>query len=229
MSSSGNEKINILVVDDEKSIVDFIKMGLEAEGYSVYEAYDGKEAVEVANKVHPHIVILDVMIPEIDGYEVCSRIKKGMKTSIIMLTARDEIDDKVRGLDIGADDYMSKPFSFKELLARINARLRTSFPELNNVIHIGEFFIDDGAHEFTQGGKIVELSPTQYNLLKFLLVNNGLALSKALILEKVWGYDFNGEENIVEVYIRYLRDKIEDKDHKIIRTVRGVGYKMVVQ
>jgi len=228
MSSLGNEKINILVVDDEKSIVDFIKMGLEAEGYLVFEAYDGREAIEIANKVHPHIVILDVMIPEIDGYEVCKRIKKNMKTSIIMLTARDEIDDKVRGLDTGADDYMSKPFSFKELLARINARLRNSFPELNNVVHIGKFLIDDGAHEFTYQGKIVDLSPTQYNLLRFLLVNNGLALSKSLILEKVWGYDFNGEENIVEVYIRYLRDKIEDKDHNIIRTVRGVGYKMVV-
>jgi len=228
MSSLGNEKINILVVDDEKSIVDFIKMGLEAEGYSVYEAYDGREAIEVANKVKPHIVILDLMIPEIDGYEVCSRIKKSIKTSIIMLTARDEIDDRVRGLDIGADDYMSKPFSFKELLARINARLRNSFPELNDVIHIGEFVIDDGAHEFIYQGKIVSLSPTQYNLLRFLLLNNGLALSKSLILEKVWGYDFNGEENIVEVYIRYLRDKIDDKDHNIIRTVRGVGYKMVV-
>ncbi|PRR82803.1 response regulator transcription factor [Clostridium vincentii] len=229
MSSLGNEKINILVVDDEKSIVDFIKMGLEAEGYSVYEAYDGKEAIEVANKVHPHIVILDIMIPEIDGYEVCSRIKKSMKTSIIMLTARDEIDDRVKGLDIGADDYMSKPFSFKELLARINARLRTAFPELNEVICIGDFCIDDGAHEFKHCGQVLGLSLTQYNLLKFLLVNNGMALSKSLILEKVWGYDFNGEENIVEVYIRYLRDKLQDKDHTIIRTVRGVGYKMIAQ
>lgn len=229
MSSLAKEKINILVVDDEKSIVDFIKMGLEAEGYSVYEAYDGREAIEVANKVNPHIVILDLMIPEINGYEVCSRIKKSMKTSIIMLTARDEIDDKVRGLDAGADDYMSKPFSFKELIARINARLRNSFPELNNVINIGDFCIDDGAHEFTQCGNLLKLSPTEYNLLKFLLVNNGMVLSKSIILEKVWGYDFNGEENIVEVYIRYLRDKLKDKDHEIIRTVRGVGYKMVVQ
>jgi len=229
MSSLAKEKINILIVDDEKSIVDFIKMGLEAEGYSVYEAYDGREAIEVANKVNPHVVILDLMIPEINGYEVCSRIKKSMKTSIIMLTARDEIDDKVRGLDSGADDYMSKPFSFKELIARINARLRNSFPELNDVINIGDFCIDDGAHEFTHCGDLLRLSLTEYNLLKFLLVNNGLVLSKAIILQKVWGYDFNGEENIVEVYIRYLRDKLNDKEHKIIRTVRGVGYKMVAQ
>jgi two-component system OmpR family response regulator len=146
-----------------------------------------------------------------------------------MLTARDEVDDRVKGLDLGADDYMVKPFSFKELIARINARLRNSFPEFNDVNCIGNFYIDDGAHEITYCGKILELPPTQYNLLKHLLLNNGLVLSKASILEKVWGYDFNGEENIVEVYIRYLRDKIGDKDHNIIKTVRGVGYKVVIQ
>ena len=229
MNPLSKEQINILIVDDEKSIVDFIKMGLEAEGYTVYSAYDGNEAIELAQKTNPHVIILDIMLPGMDGYEVCSRIKKLMKTSIIMLTARDEVDDKVRGLDTGADDYMAKPFSFKELLARINARIRNSFPELDDVINIGEFIIDDGAHEFTYCGKVLDLPPTQYNLLRFLLINNGMVLSKSLILEKVWGYDFNGEENIVEVYIRYLRDKIEDKEHNVIKTVRGVGYKMVVQ
>ena len=223
------EQITILVVDDEKSIIDFIKMGLEAEGYLVYEAFNGNEAIELANKINPNIVILDIMLPGMDGYEVCSRLKKLIKTSIIMLTARDDVDDKVRGLDIGADDYMAKPFSFKELLARINARIRNSFPELNEIINVGEFTIDDRAHEVKYCEKLLELPPTQYNLLRFLLLNNGIALSKSLILEKVWGYDFNGEDNIVEVYIRYLRDKINDKEHKIIRTVRGVGYKMVAQ
>jgi two-component system OmpR family response regulator len=229
MNSIIKEQITILVVDDEKSIVDFVKMGLEAEGYLVYSAFDGNEAIEVAQRVNPHIIILDIMLPGMDGYEVCTRIKRLIKTSIIMLTARDDVDDKVRGLDTGADDYMAKPFSFKELLARINARIRNSFPELNQVISIGEFSIDDGAHEFTYGGKLIDLPPTQYNLLRFLLINNGTVLSKALILEKVWGYDFNGEENIVEVYIRYLRDKLDDNDHNIIKTVRGVGYKMVAQ
>ncbi|MCE5220863.1 MAG: response regulator transcription factor [Clostridium sp.] len=229
MNSLAKEQINILIVDDEKSIVDFIKMGLEAEGYNVYESFDGNEAIKLAQKINPHIIILDIMLPGMDGYEVCSRIKKSMKTSIIMLTARDEVDDKVKGLNTGADDYMAKPFSFKELLARINARIRNSFPELNNVTRIGDFTIDDGAHEFTYSGKVLDLPPTQYNLLRFLLMNNGMVLSKSLILEKVWGYDFNGEENIVEVYIRYLRDKIEDKEHNIIKTVRGVGYKMVAQ
>jgi two-component system OmpR family response regulator len=229
MNSIVKEQITILVVDDEKSIVDFVKMGLEAEGYVVYSAFDGNEAIEVAQKVNPHIIILDIMLPGMDGYEVCTRIKRLIKTSIIMLTARDDVDDKVRGLDTGADDYMAKPFSFKELLARINARIRNSFPELNQVISIGDFTIDDGAHEFNYCGQIIDLPPTQYNLLRFLLINNGTVLSKSLILEKVWGYDFNGEENIVEVYIRYLRDKLDDKEHNIIRTVRGVGYKMVAQ
>lgn len=229
MSSLVKEQITILVVDDEKSIVDFIRMGLEAEGYNVYSALDGNEAIEIAQKVNPHIVILDIMLPGMDGYEVCSRLKKCIKTSIIMLTARDDVDDKVRGLDLGADDYMAKPFSFKELLARINARVRNNFPELNNVMQIGNFAIDDGAHEITYCNKVLELPPTQYNLLKYLLINNGIVLSKSLILEKVWGYDFNGEENIVEVYIRYLRDKIEDREYNIIKTVRGVGYKMVAQ
>jgi len=228
MNPLAKEQITILIVDDEKSIVDFIKMGLEAEGYTVYSAFDGNEAIELAKKINPHVIILDIMLPGMDGYEVCSRIKKSIKASIIMLTARDDVDDKVKGLDIGADDYMSKPFSFKELLARINARLRSDFPELEDVIRIGDFTIDDKAHEFTYFGKVLDLPPTQYNLLRFLLINNGMVLSKSLILEKVWGYDFNGEENIVEVYIRYLRDKIEDNKHNRIKTVRGVGYKMVV-
>jgi len=229
MNPLAKEQITILIVDDEKSIVDFIRMGLEAEGYAVYSAFDGNEAIELANKINPNIIILDIMLPGMDGYEVCSIIKKTMKTSIIMLTALDEVDDKVRGLDIGADDYMAKPFSFKELLARINARLRSDFPELEDIINIGDFTINDKAHELAYCGVVLELPPTQYNLLRFLLMNNGIVLSKSLILEKVWGYDFNGEENIVEVYIRYLRDKIQDNEHNIIKTVRGVGYKVVAQ
>lgn len=228
MDSLMKEEIKILIVDDEESIVEFIKMGLEAEGYTVYTAFDGYEAISLAKKIEPHIIILDIMLPGMDGYEVCYEIKKYIKTSIIMLTARDEVDDRVRGLDLGADDYMVKPFSFKELLARINARLRNSFPSSSSISYLGNFSIDDGAHEITYCGKLLELSPTEYNLLKYLLQNNGLVLSKSKILENVWGYDFNGEENIVEVYIRYLRDKLGDSEHCIIRTVRGVGYKVVI-
>lgn len=229
MTSLIKEQINILIVDDEESIVEFIKMGLESEGFSVHAAFDGNEAVSMAKDLNPQIVILDIMLPGMSGYEVCSEIKKSIKTSIIMLTARDDIDDRVKGLDLGADDYMVKPFSFKELVARINARLRDKFPDLNSTIAVGDFSVDDGAHEISFQNRLLDLTPTEYNLLKYLLINNGLVLSKATILEKVWGFDFNGEVNIVEVYIRYLRDKIGDKDHNIIRTVRGVGYKVVIQ
>lgn len=229
MTSLINKQINILIVDDEESIVEFIKMGLEAEGFTVHAAFDGIDAVSLARELSPHIIILDIMLPGINGYEVCSQIKKSIKTSIIMLTARDDIDERVKGLDLGADDYMVKPFSFKELLARINARLRNSFPALADIILVGDFSIDNGAHEIFFQEKLLELSPTEYNLLNYLLINNGLVLSKATILENVWGFDFNGEVNIVEVYIRYLRDKIGDNEHNIIRTVRGVGYKVVVQ
>lgn len=228
MNLLNKDQVNILVVDDEESITLFIKMGLEAEGFIVYTASDGIEAISLARKLNPNVIILDVMMPGMNGYEVCSQIKKLIKTSIIMLTAKDEIDDRVKGLNLGADDYMVKPFSFKELLARINVRLRNRFPELNDVLHIGDFSVDNGAHEISFHNKILKLSPTEYNLLNYLLVNNGLVLSKAAILEKVWGNDFNGEENIVEVYIRYLRDKLEDKEHKIICNIRGVGYKVVI-
>jgi len=228
MNLTNKEQINILIVDDEESIIEFIKMGLEAEGYVVHTASNGNDAVYLAKEIKPEIVILDIMLPGMNGYEVCFEIKKNIKTSIIMLTAKHDIDARVRGLNIGADDYMSKPFSFKELVARINARLRNSFPELDDIRTIGCFVINDGAHEITMKDKLLSLSPTEYNLLKYLLFNNGLALSKRTILEKVWGFDFNGEENIVEVYVRYLRDKIGDANHCIICTIRGVGYKVVL-
>ncbi|HEY8805481.1 MAG TPA: response regulator transcription factor [Clostridium sp.] len=228
MSIQEKVQINILIVDDEESIVEFIKMGLEPEGFIIHIAYDGIEAIAKAKEIKPQIIILDVMLPGINGYEACLEIKKSIKTSIIMLTAKDEIDDRVRGLDLGADDYMVKPFSFKELVARINAKLRSIFPGLLDVIRAGDFSIDDGAHEIIYKDRLLMLSPTEHNLLKYLIVNNGLVLSKRIILEKVWGYDFNGEENIVEVYIGYLRDKLQDKEHNVIRTVRGVGYKVAI-
>lgn len=220
-----NKDIKILIVDDEESIVEFIKMGLEAEGYIVFYAYDGNTAITMAKQIKPHIVILDVMLPGMNGFQVCTELKKQTDAVVIMLTARGEVDDRITGLNLGADDYMAKPFSFKELLARINARLRNT--DNIDVKTIGDFKIDDGAHEITYDGSLLELSPTEYNLLRFLLNNNGIVLSKQTILDKVWGIDFPCDENVVEVYIRYLRNKIGDEDFKIIRTVRGVGYKVV--
>jgi len=222
-----NKDIKILIVDDEESIVEFIKMGLEAEGYTVFYAYDGNTAITMAKQIKPHIVILDVMLPGMNGFQVCTELKKQTDAAVIMLTARGEVDDRITGLNLGADDYMAKPFSFMELLARINARLRNTITDSFDVKTIGNFKIDDGAHEIIYNGNLLELSPTEYNLLKYLLNNNGIVLSKHTILDKVWGIDFPCDENVVEVYIRYLRNKIGDEDFKIIRTVRGVGYKVV--
>ncbi len=222
------EVVKILVVDDEKSIVEFIKMGLKLEGFEVYEAFDGYSAVNLARQVNPHVVILDIMLPGMNGYEVFSELKKFSQANIIMLTAKSDVDDRIAGLNFGADDYMSKPFSFKELLARINARVRNIFPESGLTRRIGNFMIDDNAHEISYNDTIIELSPTEFNLLKFLLNNQGIVLSKQTILARVWGSEFMGDENIVEVYIRYLRNKIGENGYQIIRTVRGVGYKVVL-
>ncbi|MDQ6600624.1 response regulator transcription factor [Bacillus salipaludis] len=224
---NAKEGIKILLVDDEPHILQFLEMGLTGEGYEVKTALDGLMAINVAKEFEPHIAILDVMMPGMDGFEVCKMIRKsGAQTSIIMLTAKDEVEDRVKGLTIGADDYVIKPFSFEELLARIRARLRNQFPNLFNEVTYGPFKLDDRRKEFTYNGRILELSPTEYELLKFLVMNHGIVMSKAIILDRVWGYDFLGEENIVEVYIRSLRDKLGDKQHQVIRTIRGSGYRV---
>lgn len=224
-----NQNIKVLVVDDEENILNFLKMGLEAEGFNVFCAEDGKTAIKMAKEIEPQIIILDIMLPEINGYEACVEIKKFTDTPIIMLTARDDINDRVKGLDLGADDYMIKPFSYRELVARIKARLRNSSNNTkteNKEINLGKFSIDEDAYEIKYDDRLLELSPTEYKLLKYLLDNKGIVLSKLKILDNVWGYDFYGDENIVEVYIRYLRNKIGDDEHKIIQTVRGAGYKV---
>lgn len=218
--------IKILLVDDEPNIVKFLEMGLVNEGFEVQTAQDGMTAVTLAKEIHPHIAILDVMMPGMDGFEVCRMLKKTENIAIIMLTAKEEVDDRVKGLTIGADDYMVKPFSFEELLARIYARIRNQFPNLMGEVVMGPFRIDDRRKEIVYDEQVLELSPTEYELLKFMVLNHGLVLSKTMILDKVWGYDFGGEENIVEVYIRSLRDKLKDKEHRLIRTLRGSGYRL---
>ncbi len=218
--------IKILVVDDEPNIVQFLELGLQNEGFEVRTALDGIAALNSLKQYQPHVVVLDVMMPGMDGFEVCRMLKKTENVAIIMLTARDEVDDRVKGLNLGADDYMVKPFSFEELLARINARLRNQFPNLFGEVVIGPFSIDDRRKEIRLEDRVLELSPTEYELLKFLVLNHGLVLSKSLILDRVWGYDFGGEKNIVEVYVRSLRDKLNDKDHQLIKTLRGSGYRV---
>ena len=176
-----------------------------------------------------HVVVLDVMMPGMDGLEACREIKRrlGASVSVILLTARGEVEDRILGLETGADDYMGKPFHFAELLARIQARVRQTHPAGADREVIGDFQLDDGAHEIRYRGAPLVLTPTEYLLLRHLLMNRGVVQSKDRLLEKVWGYDFNGEANVVEVYIRQLRDKIGDASRSVIQTVRGFGYKLV--
>ncbi|MFM9278112.1 response regulator transcription factor [Paenibacillus jiagnxiensis] len=219
--------VKILIADDEPHILQFLEFGLANEGFEVRKAANGEEALEAAREFRPHVAVLDVMMPEMNGFEVCSSLKEtGDNIAVIMLTAKDEVDDRVKGLKLGADDYLVKPFNFEELLARIEARLRNQFPDLLGEVVYGPFCIDDRRREIKYADRVLELSPTEYELLKLLVLNHGLVLSKARILDRVWGYDFGGEDNIVEVYVRSLRDKLQDKEHKLIRTLRGVGYRM---
>ncbi|SIT03925.1 response regulator transcription factor [Alicyclobacillus vulcanalis] len=219
-------KIRILVVDDEPSIVKFLEFGLRREGYAVQTAADGVEAIAKARDAMPHVCILDVMMPGPDGFEVCKMLKRMGHVAVILLTARDAIDDRVKGLMGGADDYVVKPFSFEELLARIHARVRSQFPQLLQQQEIGPFLIDDARKEIAFHGNPLKLSSTEYELLRYLVQNHGLVLSKAQILDHVWGYDFNGQDNIVEVYISALREKLGDRDRTLIRTLRGQGYRV---
>ncbi|WP_028403221.1 response regulator transcription factor [Ectobacillus panaciterrae] len=218
--------VKILLVDDEPAILQFLELGMQNEGFDVQTAQEGLTAVNLAKQFQPHVAILDVMMPGMDGFEVCKMLKKIGNIAVIMLTAKEEVDDRVKGLTLGADDYMVKPFSFEELLARIHARIRNQFPNLLEEVVIGPFRIDDRRKEISFDNRILELSATEYELLKFLVINHGLVLSKSMILDKVWGYDFGGEENIVEVYIRSLREKLNDRERLLIRTLRGAGYRV---
>ncbi len=223
----------ILVVDDEPSIVKSIQYSLEKEGYQVTTASDGQAAVEAARREKPNLVILDVMLPSLDGYEVCRQIRAEMPIPIIMLTAKGEEIDKVVGLEIGADEYVTKPFSLRELLARIKALLRlvARYQEVKQVqpdrIEIGDLVIDTARHEVTLSGKVLNLTLKEYELLKLMALNANKVLSREFLIEQVWGYDFTGEGRTVDVHIHWLREKIEKDPNNPMRiqTVRGVGYR----
>lgn len=224
----------VLVVDDEVHIVELIKFNLEGNGYSVIEAYDGHKALEIAKKEDIDIVILDLMLPGIDGIEVCRRLRKDPATEkipIIMLTAKSEETDKVLGLEIGADDYLAKPFSVRELTAKMKAVLRRSVDdkkEESKIIKIDDIQIDIERHEVTKGDTKIELTLKEFELLRILADNRGKVLSRNMLLDEVWGYDYFGETRTVDVHIRHLRKKIEENDKvpKYIETIRGVGYKI---
>ena len=213
-------------MDDEPSITDFIALGLRHEGFEVRTAPDGRAAMRAVDEFRPHLVVLDLMMPRVDGWQLCREISGERSRGIIILSARDETADRVQGLELGADDYLVKPFEFSELLARIRAVLRRRSPDLARVISAGDLSIDTATREVRLGGEPIELSVREFDLLLFLASNADHVLPRQRILDEVWGYNFFGDENNVEVYVRYLRQKLGDLGHERIQTVRGVGYRL---
>ena len=215
----------VLVVDDEAGIVEFLSVGLSYEGYEVRSAADGKQALIAISDFKPDLVILDVSMPRMDGYEVCRAIQ-GAGMGILILSARDGLEDRLKGLEVGADDYLVKPFHFEELLARARAVLRRRRPTAGEVLRVGDLTLDDGSRQVTVGERAVELTTREFDLLKLFMQHPNQVLARDVILDQVWGYNFYGDENNVEVYIRYLRQKLGDEDRRLIQTVRGVGYRI---
>jgi DNA-binding response OmpR family regulator len=222
--------MRLLVVEDEKRIAGFLKKGLEEESYAVDMAEDGIAALDWAAGASYDVILLDVMLPGLTGFEVCRLLReRGVTTPVLMLTARDEVDDRVKGLDSGADDYLPKPFAFKELLARIRAltrRTATSVP-LNTVLRLADLELNTITHQARRGEREIELTAKEYALLEYLLRNARRPLNRTLIRENIWGYNYYGASNVVDVYIRHLRRKLEvNGEPALIQTIRGVGYKI---
>ncbi len=217
---------SLLIVDDEPNLLSMLAAALRHHGFAVSTAVNGRDAIEVTKQQRPDLVVLDVMMPELDGFEVCRRLRAaGDQTPILFLTARESTEDKVRGLTLGGDDYLEKPFSLEELVARAEAILRRAGHNGAAVtFELADLRMDDDAHRVQRGGQEVNLSPTEYKLLRYLLINQGRVLSKAQILDHVWDYDFGGDGGIVETYIGYLRKKIDTTGVNLIHTIRGVGY-----
>ena len=226
------DKKKILVVDDEAAIGDILKINLEREGYLVYVAMDGEEGANIALTQNPDLVLLDVMLPKMDGFEVCKKIRRTSEVPIVMLTARTEEIDKILGLELGADDYVTKPFSVRELMARVKANLRRTVSKENipdteeNTIKIGEITINTASYELRKEGKPIELTLREFELVKYLAESPNRIFSRETLLEKVWGYEYYGDMRTVDVTVRRLREKIEDDpgEPKYIMTRRGVGY-----
>lgn len=217
----------ILIIEDEKQIARFIELELLHEGYTVNIEYDGRDGLKSAKESEPDLVLLDIMLPGLNGMEVCRRIRQVSEVPIIMLTARDDITDKVMGLDLGANDYISKPFAIEELLARIRAALRNrnSNTNISKSMQADDLVLDTARHAVKRANQSIDLTKREYDLLEYLMKNKGIVVSRSLILENVWGFDYMGDTNVVDVYIRYLRSKIDDSfSRKLIHTVRGFGY-----
>ncbi len=216
---------HILVIEDEQKIADFLRRGLTYEGFRVEVAGDGESGLKAARDSPPNLVILDVMLPGLDGIEVCRRLRAGGSVPILMLTAKDSVADRVKGLDSGADDYVSKPFAFEELIARVRALLRRSRPSEETVLRFADLMLNVNTRDVTRGSRRIALTTKEFDLLHFFIRHPRQVLTRELIYDRIWGYDFGGESNILEVYIRYLRSKLEaGGEPRLIQTVRGAGY-----
>ena len=218
--------LRVLAVDDERNIRFLLEVALRQQGFEVQLAETGREALEAVGRQAPDIVLLDVMLPDLDGFEVCRRMREaGLRMPVLFLSARDTTEDKVRGLTLGGDDYVTKPFSLEEVIARIHTILRRQGRTVTSSrLVFADLELDDDSHTVRRNGEPLDLSPTEYKLLRFLLANAGRVLSRSQILDHVWEYDFDGRTNVVDTYVSYLRRKVDRFDPPLIQTVRGIGF-----
>jgi len=233
MAANQTPQAKLLVVDDEPDIVELLSASLKYHGYAVATAKSGREAMEEARRFRPDMILLDVMMPELDGFDVLRRLRgEGTRTPVLFLTARDATEDKIKGLTLGGDDYVTKPFSLSEILARIQAVLRRAndpaggASSMSARLTFADIELDDDTHEVFKAGQEVPLSPTEFKLLRYFMTNPGRVLSKAQILDHVWQYDFGGDAGVVESYVSYLRKKIDTTEPRLLHTLRGVGYSL---
>lgn len=218
--------MRILVAEDERDLNEMIRKKLTSEGYSVDTCYDGEDALAYLDVTEYDGVILDIMMPRCDGLQVLREMRrKGIRTPVMFLTARDSIEDRVKGLDAGATDYVVKPFSFKELMARVRAMTREKYGTSSSILQVGDLTMDTASQAVARGERNIDLSAKEYALLRYMMTNSGIVLSRNMIEDHVWNYDYEGGTNVVDVYIRYLRRKIDEgEEQKLIQTVRGRGY-----
>ncbi|MHB8645317.1 MAG: response regulator [Thermomicrobiales bacterium] len=218
--------LTVLLVEDEETIVEFLTMGLTYEGFTVHTVRDGREALPTFERVRPHLVLLDLMLPGMDGMKICRTLRARSDVPIIMLTARGEVEDRIEGLDSGADDYLPKPFRFAELMARIRAVLRRHQIVAGSLLAVGDLRLDRNTREVTDAGNGIALTPREFDLLECFMLHPRQVLTRDAILNRVWGYDQAVDTNVVDVYVRYLRAKLGDDRHERIEAVRGVGYSL---
>jgi two-component system, OmpR family, response regulator len=228
-SPDGTSKGRLLIADDEQTILDLLAASLRFAGFEVSTAADGREALTKARSTRPDAMVLDVMMPGLDGFELVRKLRAdGVDAPVLFLTARDATEDKVRGLTVGGDDYVTKPFSLEEVIARLQALLRRSGGRVvssdSSRLVLGDVELDEDRHEVRKAGQLVELTPTEFNLLRLFMTNPDRVLSKGTILDRVWNYDFDGESGIVESYVSYLRRKVDTTQPRLLHTVRGFGY-----